>query len=344
MTEEGGYSFTKLQRETDGTLSPAQINALPITGLIHTVTDFNNGKQLIPQLETILKDGFLRDTTQRITKEQLKKQLHRYIGAWKEAQDPEWLKYCWTNDVVEGVGTIRFDQFPGVYFRACDLSTTWFPEDGWVATGLTFILSTALLRKRAWHLALTFQMNGGIDTKNIYDYTTADQLLIGEQEHFFAGEVVLHYPVSLDYCEGILCPETIRKELVQEVLQSYGRIIPVLYMNELDVAPKKFSKSMFSHFGRNEYPDTEPNYCYFAQMKAAGECFCDPGSMPNILFNTLLNSGIERSEAWKMLQTKSVMELIVTIQERRLAAIEGNYTYPPVVHPPDIHTRKPSQY
>jgi hypothetical protein len=149
----------------------------------------------------------------------------------------------------------------------------------------------------------------------------------------------VHFPVSLDYCEAILYQENVTREEIEALLRTYARPIPVFPLSEYSEAPRQYSKLLWADVGRNAYPNSEPNYCYFNPpfyYRPGGLLVPPMRDEAAIVFNTLLNSGVFRERALQMLATMTRKDCILEIQSRRINATLAGITFPVVVHPPFI--------
>jgi hypothetical protein len=341
MEQEWRAAFDAARPESDGTLSAEQIVALPIRGLFHTLIDPNpyigHGETLLPKLEAILKDGYLRDSVNRADRSLLEEEFRRYKHVWDECEDSKEFLGRWENKEFPGLGELRLDQYPGVYFRPAGNESNFITNDVPIQLGITLVFSMGLMRKKAWHGIFSMAQHGPIDTGHIYDYATLPNF--PHRDYFWMGEICFHYPVSLDYCEAILYHENVTQEEIETLLRVYARPIPVFPLTEYDAAPRQYSKLLWSEVGQNAYTNAEPNYCYFNPpfyYRPGGCLRAPPRDEAAIVFNTLLNSGVFRERALEMLATMTLKECILVIQTRRIVATLAGVTYPVKVHPPHI--------
>lgn len=228
-------------------------------------------------------------------------------------------------------GQKRANHYPGVYCWP-NMQRT---EEAYsnMDTELTYVLSLALLKKRAWHLNRCDDY--GNITMETWDYATLPEHLMavygeastlyGPAEYGFM-EVVFHDRISLEYIEAIVVKYEDDVDQVQALASTVG--IPVYTLEQWKQMPLiKRVRGLSSH---GSYTDDPPNYC-FSNMGGGGDDRVIPF---NNIRCTLLNSGFKRQAVDRLMREMNRREILEYIQELWQARLKTGEKYPPVVHPP----------
>jgi len=246
------------------------------------------------------------------------------------------LKYI-TRILSEGAlkpfhGRKRANQYPGVY---C-FPNMQRPEEAYSNmsdTKLTFVLSLALLKKRAWHLNRCDDY--GNITMETWDYATLPEhlmglygeasVLYGPTQYGFM-EVVFHDRIPLEYVEAVVVKY--ESDVDEALALMYNSGIPVYSLEEWKSMPLiKRVKGLSSH---GLYTDDAPNFC-FNNMGGGGD---DRVISASNIRCTLLNSGFKRQVVDRLMSKMNRREILKYIQELWEHRLETGEKYPPAVHPP----------
>lgn len=165
--------------------------------------------------------------------------------------------------------TVTRDEFPAVYFgllRKSDIGASWPPRyvgnfEFSSEKHITLVFTTALLRKKNWHL--NFRDNMGYITKDTYTFRTLDSFYKRLTDADDA-ELMIHDSVSLVGLEEIwTASERLYSkvvDMVPEDLKSKVRLrseIPdQIYESFTDLTSKQLTRIGID-------TDIEPNFCYW---------------------------------------------------------------------------------
>lgn len=209
--------------------------------------------------------------------------------------------------------------FPGVY---CYPNMHRDPYKN-MGLEVIYVLSLALLRKRAWHI------NRDEDYGNVssmtWDYVTLPQHLSGDyvERHGFE-EIVFHDKIPISYVSAIVVKDKNAAQSVRRLLR--GKVIPVITIDEWKAGlVYKLIKGISSE---GSYTNDLPNFCY-DNMGGGDMKFL---RLSNIRC-TLLNSGLPISEVEEIckMKRKDLLAFMYDLWTSRLARGEK---HPPLVHPP----------
>lgn len=276
-------------------LSPEQIVTSPFIYLTH-------GTHL-ESLATILDSGYILPGHYFVEEQRLRDNINEYL----------------VEDNIIPKINIRLDQYPGVFLYPNindqkDLYTNFGLE-------VIFVLSLSLLTKRGWHISR--DENYGSISSLTWDYKTLPQHLMFDYIYPNTfGELVMHYPIPLEYVECIVATEHV--ERVRSIVDD--RFV-VYTLDEFKRLPKtKYVKHLYTN---GTYDNGEPNFCY-DNLGGDKEVVLSNRNIQN----TLLNCGYGDTEVQRLMEEKSYSQLLSTIQHAWTTNLLTRNYPKPHSHPP----------
>ena len=202
-------------------------------------------------------------------------------------------------DTVVSNNVVRLDQYPGVFLypninNEEDIYNNFFHE-------VVFVLSLSLLRKRGWHISL--KENYGSISSLTWDFKTFPEYLMSHYNYPDKfGELVMHYPVPLEYVECIVVSHNV--ETVRSIVN--GRFVVYTLEEFKRLSKTKYVKHLYTN---GDYDSGEPNFCY--DNMGGDDYVILP---PNNIKNTLLNCGYNVRHVDNLMNENTYDELVTIIQ------------------------------